>query len=195
MTFGEIWGTLNFPLGLLIAEYLICMRLPKRKYFWLALVLGAVPSVTLSIVWKFIPVSGIAWTSFKFFAVFALTMIMPVAAFKTDLWSYLFAGISSYCIQHISYQSYSIIDVLSKHLMPIWAQIILLIFVSAAYYVALYFMLVRRCDGEIYNLNNHMLLIIAGIVIVITVVISFLGVIYGASGRITLIVCLFSILS
>ena len=195
MTFGEICGTLNFPLGLLIAEYLICMRLPKRKYFWLALVLGAVPSVTLSIVWKFIPVSGIAWMSFKFFAVFALTMIMPVAAFKTDLWSYLFAGISSYCIQHISYQSYSIIDVLSKHLMPIWAQIILLIFVSAAYYVALYFMLVRRCDGERYNLNNHMLLIIAGIVIVITVVISFLAVLYGASGRITLIVCLFSVLS
>ena len=40
MTFGEIWGTLNFPLGLLIAEYLgrgsvcnafDCMEIYTRK--------------------------------------------------------------------------------------------------------------------------------------------------------------------
>lgn len=198
MTFFDVWGLLNFAIGLLAAELIICTRFQKRKYFWLWIIAGAMPSLIVSFVWQYIPISNPWFTSFKFIFVFALTMVMPVAAFKTDAWSYLFAGIMAYCIQHIAYQSYSIIDTLANFAMPQWAKMIVLIAVSAAAYAGLYFFFVRkRAKGEPLKVDNHNLLILSGIVLAVTVVISFFGAIYSfrLDNVMLIIICLFSIIS
>lgn len=198
MTFYKVWDLLNFAIGLLAAELVICTRFQKRKYFWLWLVLGMLPSLAVSFAWYYIPVHNSWFTSFKFLFVFALTMIMPVAAFKTDAWSYLFAGIMAYCIQHIAYQTYSIIDTLSNFSMPSWAKIVVLIAVSVAVYAALYFLFVRkRTKGEPLKVDNHILLVLSGIVLAVTVIISFFGAIYsfGLNNTMLIIICLFSIIS
>lgn len=198
MTFFDVWGLLNFAIGLLAAELIICTRFQKRKYFWLWIIAGALPSLIVSFVWQYIPISNPWFTSFKFIFVFALTMVMPVAAFKTDAWSYLFAGIMAYCIQHIAYQSYSIIDTLSNFAMPQWAKMIVLIAVSAAAYAGLYFFFVhKRAKGEPLKVDNHNLLILSGIVLAVTVVISFFGAIYSfrLDNVMLIIICLFSIIS
>lgn len=199
MTFYDVWGLINFPVGLLAAEFLICTRFPKRKHFWLWLILGILPSLIVSIVWYYIPLYNPWFISFKFLLIFALTMAMPVAAFKIDVWSYLFAGIMSYCLQHIVYQSYSIINTLSNYAMPDWANIILLIVLSAAAYAGLYLFFVRKRDnGEPFKVNNHKLLILSGIVLAVTVVISFFGAINSIrmeNKTLLIIICLFSIIS
>ena len=83
MTFYDVWELLNFAIGLLAAEFLICTRFQKRKHFWLLLIAGILPSLIVSFVWQYIPIHNSWFTSFKFMFVFALTMVMPVAAFKT----------------------------------------------------------------------------------------------------------------
>ena len=198
MTFYDVWELLNFAIGLLAAEFLICTRFQKRKHFWLLLIAGILPSLIVSFVWQYIPIHNSWFTSFKFMFVFALTMVMPVAAFKTDKWSYLFAGIMAYCVQHIAYQTYSIIDTLSNFAMPQWAKIIVLIAVSATAYAGLHFFFVRkRAKAEPLEVDNHILLILSGIVLAVTVVISFFGAIYSfkLDKVMLIIVCLFSIIS
>ena len=59
MTFEEFWGWVNFPLGLLVAEYIVAMRLPRRKYFPLLLAAGCVPSLVLSMTWKYVVIEGV----------------------------------------------------------------------------------------------------------------------------------------
>lgn len=199
MTLYLVWGRLNFAIGLLAAEFIVCMRFQKRRYFPLWLILGIIPSIAVSLVWDFIPVNDIWWTSFKFLFVFASTMIMPIAAFKADGWSYLFAGIMAYCVQHISYQTYSIIDALAGFAMPEWAKALVLICVSTLYYTVLYFFYVRRRPkGQGFNVNNHILLLLSGAVLIITVVISFFGAVYSlgmGSTVLLIVICLFSIIS
>ena len=198
MTFFDVWGLLNFAIGLLVAEFIICTRFQKRKYFWLWVIVGALPALIVSFVWQYIPVHNLWFASFKFLLIFALTMVMPVAAFKTDSWSYLFAGIMAYCIQHIAYQSYSIIDTLSNFAMPQWVKMIVLIAISAAAYWGLYFLFVRkRAKGEPWKVDNHILLVLSGVVLAVTVVISFFGAIYSfrINNVMLIIICVFSIIS
>lgn len=194
-----LWTRLNFAVGLLIVEFIVCAHLQKRRLFPLWLVLGSIPSIAASLVWNYIPIGGIWWTSFKFIFIFALTTIMPIAAFKADGWSYLFVGILSYCVQHISYQTYSIIDVLSGPALSAWAKALILILISALYYIALYFFFVRkRPKGQGFNVNNYTLLLLSGAVLIVTVVISFLGAVFSMAARrmdLLVVICLFSIIS
>lgn len=198
MTFADFWGWINFPLGLLVAEFLISMRLPKRKYYWLFFILGCVPSVVMSLVWRYIPINGLWGGTMIFFVIFLFTMSMPIAAYKADIWSYLFVGIMAYSAQHISYQIFSIINLLAN-MMPLWAQIISLIVISAAVYTALYFAFTRkRSKGEMIMVDNRMLLIVSGMVLAVTVVISFFGGAYAnmsGSKQLVAIICLFSIIA
>lgn len=123
---------------------------------------------------------------------------MPIAAYKANVWSYLFVGIMAYSAQHISYETYNIIKTLANH-MPLWAQIIVLIAISAAYYTALYFAFTkRRNKGELITVDNRVLLLVAGMVLTVTVVISFFGGAYaGMSGlnNLVIIIRLFSIIT
>ena len=198
MTFADFWGWINFPLGLLVAEFILSMRLPKRKCFWLFLIIGCVPSVVMSLLWRYIPINGLWGGTMIFFAIFILTMIMPIAAYKANVWSYLFVGIIAYSAQHIYYETYNIINTLANH-MPLWAQIIVLIAISAVYYTALYFAFTkRRNKGELITVDNRVLLLVAGMVLTVTVVISFFGGAYaGMSGlnNLVIIIRLFSIIT
>ena len=72
MTFFDVWGLLNFAIGLLVAEFIICTRFQKRKYFWLWVIVGALPALIVSFVWQYIPVHNLWFASFKFLLIFAL---------------------------------------------------------------------------------------------------------------------------
>lgn len=197
MTFEDIWGWINFPLGLLAAEFIIGMRLPKRKHAAVLFILGCIPALAMSLVWKYIPFNGLWGGTMIFFIIFLLSMVMPIATFNADIWSYLFVGVIAYSAQHISYQLYNIVNTLVR--LPLWGQIIILVAFSAAVYVALYFAFTRkRKKGETIPVYNVILLIVSGLTLTVTVVISFIGGAYAfRSGFVALpiILSVFSIIS
>ena len=203
MTFEEFWGWVNFPLGLLVAEYIVAMRLPRRKYFPLLLAAGCVPSLVLSMTWKYVVIEGVWGAPLVFLGEFLLSLVMPIAAFRADVWSYIFVGIMAYCMQHIAYQVNGIILILSGGI-PLWAQVVLQIAISAVLYTVLYFIFTRRRKaGELISVYNVPLLAVSGITLLVTIIMSFFGGIYaGASGNkvlsviisaFAIIACLFSI--
>lgn len=203
MTIAEFWGWINFPLGLLVAEYIVAMRLPKRKYFPLPLIAGCIPSLLLSLTWKYIVIDGPWGAPLIFLSIFLLSLVMPVAAFRADKWSYIFIGVMAYCMQHISYQVYSIFNTLAGEFV-LCAQVIVLIAVSAVLYSGMYFAFTRRMKkGDSIRVYNWVLLIVSCLTLLVTVVISFFGGLYaGLSGNVSLsiiiyvfsiIACLFSI--
>lgn len=198
MTFEEFWGWINFPLGLLVAEYIVAMRLPERKYFSLLLVAGCIPSLVLSLTWRYVVIDGPWGAPLIFLSIFLLSIAMPVAAFRADAWAYIFIGIMAYSVQHIAYQVYSIFNLLAGGF-PLWAQIVVLVVVSAVFYAGMYFVFTRRMKkGDGIRVYNWALLIVAALTLLVTVVISFFGGVYaGMSGNTasSIIVCVFSIIA
>lgn len=204
MTFEEFWGWVNFPLGLLVAEYIVAMRLPRRKYFPLLLVVGCIPSLMLSLTWRYIVIDGPWGAPLVFLGIFLFSLAMPVATFRADAWAYIFIGVMAYSVQHIAYQAYSIFNLLVGGF-PLWAQIVVLVVVSAVFYAGMYFAFTRRMKkGNGIRVYNWALLIVSCLTLLVTVVISFFGGIYaGMSGNTALsiiiyvfsiIACLFSII-
>ncbi len=198
MTFEEFWGWINFPLGLLVAEYIVAMRLPKRKYFPLLLIVGCIPSLLLSLTWKYIVIDGPWGAPLIFLSIFLLSLAMPVVAFRADVWTYIFVGVMAYCMQHIAYQVYSIFDMLAGGFV-LWARISVLVAVSAILYAGMYFVFTRRMKkGDGIRVYNWALLIVSALTLLVTVVISFFGGVYAgmaSNTALSIIVCLFSIIA
>lgn len=204
MSLEMIWGWINFPLGLLAAEYVVGMRLPKRKYHVGLVILGCLPSLVASLLWRYVPISGPLGGSLIFFTIFVLSMVMPILAFQADGWSYLLVGVMAYCAQHISYQMYSLFSlIINPH--SVWEQMTGLIVISVIVYTALYFAFTRqRPKNEPIAVYDPLLLIVSGLTLLVTVVLSFLGGISAImSGRsdlpviisvLSIIVCLLSIM-
>lgn len=196
MDFWQIYDRLNFVVTLIIAEGILCSRFQRRKYFLPRAALGILLSVLVSFFW---PVGVNIWiTGFKYFAVFLITLGMLIFCFKSDIWSCLYGGIVAYCAQHISYQATSIITTLSGGV-PRWGELLILCALCAAVYVTLYFIFVRRLKkGEKFIIYNQAQVVISGIILAITVYISFFGAVYSIKNNspvLLIVICLFSIFS
>lgn len=196
MTFWNIYGKFDFVVMLLIAEFFICMRFPKRKNFILWFIIGTVPALLISYFGlPFIPRA--LWArAFKFLVVFACTLISLILAYKGSFWSCLFSGILAYCIQHISYQTHTIIDILTGRILPQWALALidwaLFALILAGIWI---FMIQKMKKDEVFVVNSKSQLLLSALVLVITVFISFFGVIYSDGDSMILIIMLFSIIS
>ncbi len=189
-----IYTYLNFALVLLTAEFVICLRFPRRKHWLLRFLLGCIPSLVLSCVWTRPPRSPYTFLySFHYLSVFLLTGAAMVLAFKGDFWTYLFAGIMAYCGQHISYQLYRLLDMLLKNPFGRWGEVFLLL-LTAAVIGGLYLVFTRRLKkGETFVVNNKYQVILSALVLVVTVFVSFWGAIRYFNA--IYVVCIFSIIT
>ncbi|MBO4990096.1 MAG: sensor histidine kinase [Clostridia bacterium] len=205
--FDLLFTRLNFAITLLIAETVICSRFPKSKYFLLYQVIGWIPALVICFYWDdFVhllalksPMLSIFVTGSKFLIVFAITFYMMMLSYKGDFWAYLFAGVMAYCIQHIAYQTYGMIEKLwlggasTLILLPVMAVIF------AVYYVVLYFLFTRKLPRDtLFVVNNKWQVVLSGILLLITVYLSLYGVVFALhleSQPLYCIICLFSIFS
>lgn len=196
MNFWDIYGKFDFIVMLLVAEIFICARFPKRKNFILRFIIGTVPAMIVSYFGvPFMPRT--LWAkAFKFLIVFACTLIPLFFAYKGRFWSYLFSGVLSYCVQHISYQTHTIIDILTGRILPQWALALIVWGIFALILGAIWFFIIRRMKkDEIFIVNSKKQLLLSALVLIITVFISFFGVIYSRGDRMIMIIMLSSIIS
>jgi len=144
--------------------------------------------------------SGNLWTiASKYLVIFLCTFFMMVLAYRGDGWAYLFTGIMAYCAQHIAYQCYDLIFVLAGRALSHIAQVALLTAMCALTYAALYLVFVRHLkSGEPVKVNNRVQVVLSAVILLITVYISFFGIVTAIGMNSTVlqvVVLLFSILS
>ncbi len=196
-----LYERINFFITLLIAELIVCSKFKKRRYFWLRIIAASIPPLLISYFWvmMFSGSALIFLNAVRFLVIFLLSMAVLLVCYKSDVWSILFAAAAGYCMQHISYQTHSIIDAALGDV-PLWGQVVTLVLCCAAYYALLYFFFVRRLkfsEGSVC-INNMGMLWMTVVIILIAVFVSFYGAVYsiGAQSAVLLtIVCLFSIFS
>lgn len=195
MDFWTCYGRLNFAVTLLVAEMVVCAPLPKRRYWGAWMALGCIPALAVSFFWG--GSGGGMWlAATKYLVIFGLSFAMMVAGRRGDLWSYLFVGIFAYCMQHIAYQTHTIINALFGMALPDWANLLVLLALCVLLYTGAWVLFTTRLRGEEgICVDNKLQLLLSGAVLLITVYISFFGISYalgtGERGPVV-IICLFS---
>lgn len=202
----EFYFRVNFFITLLIAELVICTKFKMRRLYAVKLLGGIAVGLLISYFWPevvHIPDLAFLWVdALKFFIIVSCTFVTLYLCYDTDLWSLAFTVTAGYCMQHMSYQLYTVTGIMIGRLAN-WAGVILLFGICAVIYAGSYLFLVRRLKkGEPVPVNSRRLLFIAIIVIVIGVFVSFYGAVmsYRAGtaelvNGLLVVVCLFSVLS
>lgn len=200
------YDRVNFFITLFLAELIICTKFRVRKYYVPKLIAGIGVCLLISYFWPelvHISQTYLLWVdALKFLLIFICTYVILLLCYEADLWSLAFVVTAGYCVQHISYQTFSIVDFASG-ILPNWAKVVTLFSICAVIYSLMYVTLIRRLKfGESVPINSRRLLLVAIIVVVIGVFVSFYGAVLSfRAGRpevvegILIVVCLFSILS
>ncbi|MTQ96623.1 GHKL domain-containing protein [Pseudoflavonifractor sp. BIOML-A6] len=195
MDFWIWYDKLNFAVTLLAAELAVCAPLPKRRHYGARMALGCIPALLVSLLWDGKGL-GMWLSATKYLVVFALSFVMMVAGCRGDVWSYLFVGIFAYCMQHIAYQTHTIVNALFGMALPGWANLLVLLALCALLYSGAWLLFKKRLSrDEGIRVDNKPQLLLSGVVLLVTVYISFFGVVYalnsGNHGSV-IIICLFS---
>ena len=111
MKIGDIYGQIDFPLLLLLGQTLISQYFPKRKFFYLKLIISWCAIIGANFGLYFFRQSGIS----EVLSIFTPTLIYLLSIFsivittKASIPSYLMASSIGYCLQNMSYCLMSII--------------------------------------------------------------------------------------
>ena len=196
-----IYDRVNFPVTLLIAEFIVCAKLRRRRRFPLRVSMGAVVLAGISYLWELVFGGlGLAWVSaIKFLVLFLFSIGLLALCYKASLRSLLFCSTAGYCIQHAAYQLHSIIITLAG-IDAKWGQAATLALCCAACYAAIYFFFARKLKYAEDNIciSNLGMLWLSVIIILVAVFISFYGAVYSIGHRsevLLIVVCLFSVAS
>ena len=199
MSLLDIFWKFDFLIALVIAEVLILHRSGRRRYFVPGFLIGLAPAALLNYFWDDLFGFNIWISASKFLVVFFCTFLMMAFSYKGDFWAYLFAGVMAYCAQHIAYRSLDLISTFAELGRSELSRFLLLASFYAAVYVCLYFVFVRRLrKDEPVRVNNRVQVVLSAVVLLITVYISFFGIVTASGlGSLVLrrVVALFSILS
>lgn len=107
MTASDIYGKLDFPLLLLLGEWLVAQFFPKRRYFPLRCILSFVVVCGFNISTFYLnKIDGFYTTPLVLFeplVLFLLSLLGLVFCFKASLPSYLMAATIGYSMQNPSY--------------------------------------------------------------------------------------------
>lgn len=206
MTWWSFYNSINFYLGLLVAEFVVCCRMKRRKLYWLWLVAGAVIPVLLSLFWdNMLDVFTLSTETLplflgaKFLFIFVFFVGGIALAYDGDIWTYLTVGIAAYSAQHISYQIYSIIDA-NWDALPNYGGMLLLIAISAAVYAGIYWLFVRKLEkNSVIPIDNRFMIPVLILLLVVSVFISLYGKMFsGRAGEysnvIFTVTCLLSVI-
>lgn len=195
MDFFTIYNRLSFTIMLLIAEFVLCSRFPKKKNSILLMILGSIPPIACAFFWADVFPAPNQWISAtRYLAVFIISLGTMALVYKGDFWAYLFVGVMGYCVQHISYRGYRLIGLIFDYKFPLSWEMVLLPICSVPVYVATYFYFTRKLKkGEIFIVNNKFQTMVAFIVLVITAYLSVFGVRHVSDREGAMVVVLFSI--
>lgn len=109
MSIGTIYGQIDFPLFLILGETAVARFFPKRRFYWLRLLLVLILAIGTNFGFYFLKnsISGTISSNFLYlfsaFLIFLITLMGIPFCYKATIPSYLLAGTIGYCIQNSSY--------------------------------------------------------------------------------------------
>lgn len=182
------WYKLLFMTQLIIAEMLFSFRLEKQKYFLLRLIGGILCCYVLALVYPLASYSG-WYASLMFISMFLAAFLLLKFAFKTSWVNALFCVITAYTVQHLSYQLFTLLSLVTglggmgmygdtvidfsvfsvKNLF----NMLVYIEVCVVVYWLAYMFVGRRLgkSGEI-QLKNTYLLVLAGLILLVDIILN-----------------------
>lgn len=108
------WYKLIFLTEILIAEGLMTFRFERRKLWWLRLICGLAVIYVLTVFYPLpFKVAYSGWyLTLMCLVIFGMSVGLLMFVFRMPLLNALFYGITAYTVQHLSYEVYSIFDIL-----------------------------------------------------------------------------------
>lgn len=150
MTIGYIYGKLDFPIFLLLGEWLVAQYFPKRKYFPLRVLFVSVLLIGFNFLQYFI--KDLPYEEARTFLillhptfVFLISFLGMMFSFKATVPSLLMAASVGYCLQNPSYCMASLIRLaIGFDAEDCWYFMFLLVSsIFSIYYFTLYFLYLR----------------------------------------------------
>lgn len=120
----SVYTILRFSVELLSAEAVFVARLPRRRFFWLALFPLVAASLLVNALMAYY-CRGYILSVCRYSAVLAISVLLAFACFRVRLRTALFCGIASYAVQFLSSRvSYFLEDLLGGVLPAAWIVVI-----------------------------------------------------------------------
>lgn len=182
------WDEFSFTLAMIAGALLVGVHLPRRENFIIRAAACLAVITGFVFAWYALrtglrPYIDDGWRRFfnlsKFFIQYIMVTFSMQICFKCNFWSALFCGTIAYCLQHLSYRIYSIIQTAIFGYPVPWlftVNVLLLTGITAAVYAGVYLMFVRKYKhlfAEI-TVDNIWQLVSAAAVVSVSVVFNML---------------------
>ena len=170
-----MWFINYFHLQILVIELLFCLRLQKKRLFWLRLIPAAAVYCTLPFVVPggfFAPFLVLDWFTFGFLAMFILSGLLIWFCFRMNVRQVIFYCCVAHTIQHVVHCLYSI----TGKVFPLSfaaSQIFQLVYMAAACVLVWYFLRERFRSSETVDFKNGHLVLFASVSTLFIYVLSF----------------------
>lgn len=200
MTIQEIVNliqSMDFPIMLYLAEFILCLHFPKRKRWWLSIPFLVIPFL----ICYFVKNVNTPMDCLKYFSAFLSTFVSLVLFLKADFWTYVYVGTLAYCFQHLTQRSSLLIRFIFFQNIEtgLWTGIILEAVMTLLIYASIYFVFVYKTEkGKLPVFDNKIQLVIAAFVLVITIVLSLISIIKSVQLKdltLCIVTIVFSIIS
>lgn len=161
MLFYRFWGAMSYILALYVAVMLVAWKIPRRSMFWLRVALCFACIVAYKYLFDYIlslleyeEIVILVIRTLDSFVLYVLGAVSVAVCFKSNFWATLFCSTAGYCMQHMSQRTYLIIIYLVRGLDNAYINALLLSAVTAAFYVAIYFMFIKKSEYGGTMLDN-----------------------------------------
>lgn len=172
MNFYQIINSLVtfFPLQVFLAISMFCFRLKRRKYFPIRYILSLI--VFILATW-FIPNLIIfSWFDIKYILILFIATLFMFPSFDISIRGLIFCSLAGYSVQHISF-CMMILMRISFYGENNWINLLIYLLSFISVYIICYFLFAKRIHfDETRNMKVSKLLLLVGITIFITQILS-----------------------
>ena len=176
MTFSQFWGSMSYILALYIAVMLVAWKMPRRAKFVLRVCLCFAAITAYKYLFDFIltllpfdEMGLLVVRTLDSFALYILNAVSVAVCFNANFWAVLFCSTAGYCMQHMSQRTYLIVLRLAAVLTNEYLNALLLCVITALYYVAIYFLFIRKSEYGGTMLDNKVQISVSLFAVLITI--------------------------
>ena len=176
MLFYRFWGAMSYILALYVAVMLVAWKIPRRSMFWLRVALCFACIVAYKYLFDYIlslleyeEIVILVIRTLDSFVLYVLGAVSVAVCFKSNFWATLFCSTAGYCMQHMSQRTYRIIIYLVRGLDNACINALLLSAFTAAFYVAIYFMFIKKSEYGGTMLDNKVQISVSFFAVLITI--------------------------
>ena len=202
MWFEWFWGAMSYILALYVAVMLVAWKMPRRNLFTLRVILCFACIIVYKYLFDYIlsllrheEIVILVIRTLDSFVLYVLSAVSVAACFKSNFWATLFCSTAGYCMQHMSQRTYLIIIHLAEGLDNVYVNALLLSAITAAFYVTLYFMFIKKSEYGGTMLDNKVQISVSFFAVFITIFLNTFAMFGTDDSRYKIYIMVFSALA